>query len=1303
MSLPETEASPSSSYDANPIAAIYRDLSDTDRADQRVSLDKELVCAVVKACNTYECPVSHLLFGVWSAVLYQFTEQMQPVGMIHCGRSRKWAMVRIDHDTPVQQLFQVEEATESENTALSPASCPVRVVVDPETDETNEEPIRSMPEWTPSLELHTSPMGQRFELVYAHRRNHWPARTLATTIETALACILQSPQLCVNQVDYFSPLHRQQLLDWTTEPLPEVLGSFPSAIVQNVATETANASAVEGPDGRLTYGELIELSSTLSAYLQQQCSVGPGTMVAISFEKSIWAIVAMLALNQAGACYVPFDIVQPRSRLAYMVSEGQIRLLLTSQLHLALVDGLTERSLIVSPAFMQGLPPSPPSPRPLAASNPHDPAYCLFTSGSTGKPKGCLVSHASLASASAQLEKLRLTRQSRVLQFASFSFAISLVEIWLALFAGGTVCIVSGEERTNDLGSAMAQLRVSWTCMTATVLDTLRPGQVPSLETVVIGGEPLQKHQIRQWGSSVHLLQEYGLTEWAGVCTVSKRVTSPEARRIVGWPANARCWLTNAQDVARLAPIGAIAELVIEGPCLALGYLNQPERTLAVFVDPPAWRTQFGLCRNGTRGRLYRTGDLVRYNSDGSLSYVGRKDTQVKIRGHRVEVEEVEHHVRQCCPAASKVIVEAVRLRDQRTAPVLVAFLLPSEEISPSPHQADTSSTFLQRTSEAQKLSVQDCRRQLCERVPDYMAPEFFVWLHRLPTTITGKVDRRALRDVMQETTRQDLACLTGQDQAPMIEPRDEKERRFRSLLADALGRDAESVSMAHSFFDIGGDSLVAMKVAAAARSQGLGLMVGDMYQRPQLALLVANAPEFRPETIQPVPFALLPSDIHVPELLAHINTTYSIPKASTVVDVLPISSVQKFFLDQWPFSNLTFSLNGMIDFDRLRRACTMVFRKYEMLRAFFIGYNGVVLQVLLHAIDDTPTPFEHLSETDDVEHTTGSLLQEASAVSPLETVLPTRFTLVSSRLSDHQHTFTIRISHAQYDGLCLPRILEDIQSCYRHESSIPPASPILEFSSVLHYRQRHHTPEALDFWREHLAGVPRTLDLSTRFGTSQAASTIVYHLRENPLMPALPPGITEATVVKAAWAIVLAQFCHRQDLFFGQVVNSRSLPLAGIDEVVGPCLNLLPVRLAIQSQWTVMDLLRYVQQQHVETLQYDYLELPEIVRGSTDWPSDTQFECMLQYQNNVSHQHTLTLDNVTSEVKEEPYFDPRDTLWIICVPEQTSLELRIFARSHVVSSAVATSMLTRLGEVVQQLPQSSTHGISQFLPHICG
>ncbi|GAB1217072.1 hypothetical protein ATERTT37_006295 [Aspergillus terreus] len=1130
------------------------DLSDTDRADQRVSLDKELVCAVVKACNTYECPVSHLLFGVWSAVLYQFTEQMQPVGMIQCGRSRKWAMVRIDHDTPVQQLFQVEEATESENTALSPASCPVRVVVDPETDETNEEPIRSVPEWTPSLELHTSPMGQRFELVYAHRRNHWPARTLATTIETALACILQSPQLCVNQVDYFSPLHRQQLLDWTTEPLPEVLGSFPSAIVQNVATETANASAVEGPDGRLTYGELIELSSTLSAYLQQQCSVGPGTMVAISFEKSIWAIVAMLALNQAGACYVPLDIVQPRSRLAYMVSEGQIR--------------------------------------------------------STGKPKGCLVSHASLASASSQLEKLRLTRQSRVLQFASFSFAISLVEIWLALFAGGTVCIVSGEERTNDLGSAMARLRVSWTCMTATVLDTLRPGQVPSLETVVIGGEPLQKHQIRQWGSSVHLLQEYGLTEWAGVCTVSKRVTSPEARRIVGWPANARCWLTNAQDVARLAPIGAIAELVIEGPCLALGYLNQPERTSAVFVDPPAWRSQFGLCRNGTRGRLYRTGDLVRYNSDGSLSYVGRKDTQVKIRGHRVEVEEVEHHVRQCCPAASKVIVEAVRLRDQRTAPVLVAFLLSSEEISPSPHQADTSSTFLQRTSEAQKLSVQDCRRQLCERVPDYMAPEFFVWLHRLPTTITGKVDRRTLRDVMQETTRQDLACLTGQDQVPMIEPRDEKERRFRSLVADALGRDAESVSMAHSFFDIGGDSLVAMKVAAAARSQGLGLMVGDMYQRPQLALLVANAPEFRPETIQPVPFALLPRDIHVPELLAHINTTYSIPKASTVVDVLPISSVQKFFLDQWPFSNLTFSLNGMIDFDRLRRACTMVFRKYEMLRAFFIGYNGVVLQVLLYAIDDTPTPFEHLSETDDVEHTTRSLLQEASAVSPLETVLPTRFTLVSSRLSDHQHTFTIRISHAQYD---------------------------------------------------------------------------------------------EATVVKAAWAIVLAQFCHRQDLFFGQVVNSRSLPLAGIDEVVGPCLNLLPVRLAIQSQWTVMDLLRYVQQQHVETLQYDYLELPEIVRGSTDWPSDTQFECMLQYQNNVSHQHTLTLDNVTSEVKEEPYFDPRDTLWIICVPEQTSLELRIFARSHVVSSAVATSMLTRLGEVVQQLPQSSTHGISQFLPHICG
>jgi non-ribosomal peptide synthetase component F len=259
----------------------------------------------------------------------------------------------------------------------------------------------------------------------------------------------------------------------------------------------------------------------------------------------------------------------------------------------------------------------------------HTPAYVLFTSGSTRKPKGCVVSRRALASTWYHCEQLQIRPESNVLQFASYCFGVSLIEIYCTLSAGGTNCIPSEDEKLNNLRGAINGRQVSWALLTPSKVNAIDPEALATLQKLIMAGEALGIQQLQRLATRVQLLQGYGLTEWAEICCVSCPLDLQADCTSIGRPMTAHLWLADPSDHIIPARSGEIAELLIAGSSMAHGYLDDANRTAAAFIKTPHWIEALGSdCK-----LVYRTGDLVQLASDGSLLYIGRKDRLVKIRG----------------------------------------------------------------------------------------------------------------------------------------------------------------------------------------------------------------------------------------------------------------------------------------------------------------------------------------------------------------------------------------------------------------------------------------------------------------------------------------------------------------------------------------------------------------------------------------------------------------------------------------------------------------------------------------------
>ncbi|OJJ53646.1 hypothetical protein ASPSYDRAFT_94156 [Aspergillus sydowii CBS 593.65] len=432
-----------------------------------------------------------------------------------------------------------------------------------------------------------------------------------------------------------------------------------------------------------------------------------------------------------------------------------------------------------------------------------------------------------------------LDTQSRVLQFSSYGFDVSLFDSLTTLLMGGCVCVPSDAQRNHDLALAMRVLAVNFAMLTPSVLSILEPEKVPGLKAVVLGGERIPSIMVKRWSPSVSLALAYDPTECSVVSTTRTDVGPATDSCNMGYGTGCVPWIVDAQNHERLQPIGAIGELLIEGPIVGHGYLNDPDKTAAAFIDPPAWLRNFRAAHPGNPGgdRVYKTGDLVQYTADGSLRFIGRKDMQVKLRGQRIELGEVEYHTRKCFQEARDVVAEVVTPTGEGRAPMLVAFVWVNSNLD----EDRVDDIFIPPT-DAFRAAIPAAEVRLHDAVPVYMVPAVFLPLAAVPLTATGKTDRRRLRERAAALSRAEIESYSvsaGAKRAPATAA----ERTLQRLWARVLNIPPDAIGADDSFFRLGGDSLAAMQVATLSRSAGVNVSVADIFTHRKLSTITGNLP----------------------------------------------------------------------------------------------------------------------------------------------------------------------------------------------------------------------------------------------------------------------------------------------------------------------------------------------------------------------------------------------------------------------------------------------------------------------------
>lgn len=655
---------------------------------------------------------------------------------------------------------------------------------------------------------------------------YWPrtlsdaqAANVAGTLSEVLLAIVENPNVPIKSITGVGEMHLNQIAKWNSSPAPRVNRCAHELIRETVAA-TPHAMAVHSRQRDFTYRELDDASTRL-AYCLVAKGVGPDVIVPLCFEKSPWAMVAFLGVLKAGGAFMFLDPNQPDSRTMEILGQVKPSFVITSQRYHDKFAATME-VLVASEEIIDGLPYYAEPPR--TKVTPRNIIYVIFTSGSTGTPKGCVIEHSSFCTgAVVQADKSNAGPTSRMLQLAPFTFDVSILEMITGMISGACICMPDEVERASDIGKMMASMKITWAFLTPSLVKVIKPEEVSELKTLILGGEKLSKVDIETWADKLQLANGYGPTECSIAATCVSHITLDTEPSNIGTAIGGTTWIVDPVNHDQLSPIGAFGELLIEGPILARGYLNAPEKTAAVFIEDPIWAVTEGAVKPR---RFYKTGDLVRYNSDGCIYFIGRKDTQIKVRGLRIEAGEIEHHL------SSHPVVQLAVILAPKQGPAnnrLVTVLIPLQR--PSNTTFNTVDRLRAAHGEEKDMMVFEWQAHLSDRVPSYMVPEAWIVMDKIPLTTSGKADRKALNSWLENLSEDDyrkLAYFTT-SRADAEKPATDIGRTLQKVVGRVLNLDAEQIGMGKSFMALGGDSISAMQVVSGCRMEGITVSVQDI------------------------------------------------------------------------------------------------------------------------------------------------------------------------------------------------------------------------------------------------------------------------------------------------------------------------------------------------------------------------------------------------------------------------------------------------------------------------------------------
>jgi amino acid adenylation domain-containing protein len=577
------------------------------------------------------------------------------------------------------------------------------------------------------------------------------------------------------------------------------------SLFERQAARSPDSIALLSRGASLTYCDLNQQANQLAHYLRQY-GVGPESLVGVCLERSFEMVISMLAILKAGGAYLPLDPVYPRERLRFMLEDAKLKLLLTEQRLLDCVPASDAKIICLDTEA--GSVAANSKQNPVNLVNETNLAYVIYTSGSTGKPKGVMVTHRGVPNlAQAQAEAFAVHAQSRVLQFASMSFDASVSEVFKTLLVGAQLYLEPQNYLNGpDLSRVLRENQITVVTLPPSALGTLRQEKLPALRTLVVAGEVCPPRLAARWSPGRRFLNAYGPTEIT-VCATIAECDGASRTLSIGRPMlNTEVYVLDSN--LQLMAAGEVGELYLTGVGIARGYHNRPDLTAEKFI-PNCFSAEPG-------SRLYRTGDLGYYLPDGQIEFLGRNDNQVKMRGFRVELGEIEATLsRHAGVSACAAIVREDTPGEQK----LVAYIV--GESLETPDSAELKS-------------------YLRQQLPEYMVPMFFVPLKSLPLSPNGKIDRGALP--APSVTRQSTP-KTGELPQTILE------RLLARLWCEVLS--IETVNIQDNFFEVGGDSLKSARFLNRLQEElGEVVYVVALFDAPTLAGLAAYLQQHYPQAV---------------------------------------------------------------------------------------------------------------------------------------------------------------------------------------------------------------------------------------------------------------------------------------------------------------------------------------------------------------------------------------------------------------------------------------------------------------------
>ncbi len=1042
----------------------------------------------------------------------------------------------------------------------------------------------------------------------------------------------------IHTIDYLSPEEKVELTKWGHSQVGFQTEQSLAGLFREQASKTPDHTAVKYDTISLTFKELDEWSDRLADYLLKNYNVKPDDLVGIMLDKSEWMIISILGVLKSGAAYVPVDPEYPLERIDYILKDSNCK---------ATID-IDELQKFIGEADKYG------KIHPPLSGGPGNLAYVIYTSGTTGSPKGVMIeSHSIVNYITVQCRAYGISDSERILQLSNIAFDASVEQIFISLLSGATLYLANQEvlKDPSMLERFIDEHGISHIHTVPSILKRINVRDFPSLKRIVSAGEVCPPSLAEVWCGRLAFYNKYGPTE----TTISSSILHLSSQYIkgssvpIGRPiANNNIFILN--EHLQLLPEGVYGELCISGAGVARGYLNKVELTDKKFIQDPR-----------TNERMYRTGDLGKWLPDGSIEFIGRKDEQVKIRGHRIELGEIENVLLQYpLISAAAVVVKD----DSKGEKNIVAYVAADLELISS-----------------------DIRNYLAHKLPVYMLPAYYVQVERIPLTPNGKTDKNKL------SALKDVFVLRGAD---YIGARNETEKKLVAIWETVLGR--EKVGIKDDFFEMGGHSLkVTRLLTRIQREFDVRLELKELFSHTVLEKQAFLIDKSLKRTIIPIP---------------SVQIRQSGYKLSS-------SQRRLWILSQFKEGNAAYSMQGVfvmegnLDLSKLERSFRGLIARHEILRTVFnpdasdeIRQFIIPEKDFLFSISVTDLCNEKVSDKD------LRSFVELEMSHPFDLSKGPLLRVHLYRLEDEKFVLSYAMHHIIGDGWSMNILMNELFQIYNYGASASLPSLSIQYKDYANWQQEQLNSavytKSKAYWIKQLGGELPVIQLTTdnvrpavkTYKGSSVKHNISKELTGKVKAMSKEQGTTLFMSLMATLNALLYRYTGQENIIVGTPVAGREHP--DLENQIGLYLNTLALRNHFKGEESFLHLLKKVKKTCLDGYEhqlYPFDELIDDLKLQRDMSRNALFDVMFVLHNDdeSSRSKKISIDNVNVRLYEKAETHCKFDLVFRITEQDEELKLELLYNTDLFTAARAESICSHLNTLLSSVVSAPELSLQQL------